>query len=274
MHPMLNTAVKAARRAGNIITRATRNLDMVAVREKAANDFVSEVDREAEQAIISTLREAYPGHAILAEESGASGDVRIPLDHRSARRHDQFPPRLSALLRVDRARAPRHRHAGGRLRPGAERSLHGEPRPRRVPERDAHTREQAAASQIEPRRHGLSVQELAHLDAVSRDAARRDERQLRACAARAPPRSISRTSPRDGSTASGRSASRPGTWRRARSSSPKPAGSSATSKATKATWRAARIVAGTPKVFGEMVQAHRPAPHSGAQDPRAGAARA
>jgi len=70
---MLNTAVKAARRAGNVIIRATRNLDIVAVREKAVNDFVTEVDREAERAVISTLREAYPGHAILAEESGASG---------------------------------------------------------------------------------------------------------------------------------------------------------------------------------------------------------
>jgi myo-inositol-1(or 4)-monophosphatase len=73
MHPMLNIAVKAARRAGAIINRATRNLDIVAVREKAANDFVSEVDREAEEAIIRTLRDAYPDHAILAEESGASG---------------------------------------------------------------------------------------------------------------------------------------------------------------------------------------------------------
>lgn len=73
MHPMLNIAVKAARRAGGIINRATRNLDLVSIKEKAANDFVSEVDREAEQAIIRTLREAYPGHAILAEESGASG---------------------------------------------------------------------------------------------------------------------------------------------------------------------------------------------------------
>lgn len=70
---MLNTAVKAARRAGNIINRATRNLDIVAVREKAANDYVSEVDHEAEQAIIRTLLEAYPDHSILAEESGASG---------------------------------------------------------------------------------------------------------------------------------------------------------------------------------------------------------
>ena len=74
MHPMLNIAVKAARRAGSIINRATRNLDIVAVKEKAANDFVSEVDRAAEESIIRMLHEAYPGHAILAEESGASGE--------------------------------------------------------------------------------------------------------------------------------------------------------------------------------------------------------
>lgn len=74
MHPMLNIAVRAARRAGNIIIRASRNVDAVAVKEKAVNDFVSEVDREAEQAIIRTLRDAYPDHSILAEESGASGE--------------------------------------------------------------------------------------------------------------------------------------------------------------------------------------------------------
>jgi myo-inositol-1(or 4)-monophosphatase len=73
MHPMLNTAVKAARRAGNIITRASRNLDILSVTQKAINDFVSEVDREAEQAIIKMLLDAYPSHSILAEESGASG---------------------------------------------------------------------------------------------------------------------------------------------------------------------------------------------------------
>ncbi len=71
---MLNIAVKAARRAGNIINRASRNLDIITVKEKAAKDFVSEVDSEAEQAIIRTLREAYPDHSILAEESGASGN--------------------------------------------------------------------------------------------------------------------------------------------------------------------------------------------------------
>ena len=70
---MLNIAIKAARRAGGVINRAARNLDIVAVREKAANDFVSEVDRESEAAIIRTLRESYPTHSILAEESGESG---------------------------------------------------------------------------------------------------------------------------------------------------------------------------------------------------------
>ena len=68
MHPMLNTAIKAARRAGGIINRASRNLDIVAVREKAANDFVTEVDRESEEAIIRTLLEAYPKHGILAKD--------------------------------------------------------------------------------------------------------------------------------------------------------------------------------------------------------------
>ncbi len=70
---MLNIAVKAARRAGTVINRASQNLDILAVTEKAANDYVSEVDRAAEEAIIRVLREAYPAHAILAEESGTSG---------------------------------------------------------------------------------------------------------------------------------------------------------------------------------------------------------
>jgi myo-inositol-1(or 4)-monophosphatase len=72
MHPMLNTAVKAARRAGAIINRGSLDVDRLTVRTKRANDFVSEVDQMAEQAIIQTLLEAYPRHAILAEESGSS----------------------------------------------------------------------------------------------------------------------------------------------------------------------------------------------------------
>jgi len=72
MHPMLNTAVKAARKAGNIISRASRDVDLLKVESKRQNDFVTEVDRAAEAAIIAVLNEAYPNHSILAEESGAS----------------------------------------------------------------------------------------------------------------------------------------------------------------------------------------------------------
>lgn len=74
MHPMLNIAVKAARRAGNLIYRATDKIDHLTVTKKSHADFVSEVDRAAEQTIIQTLLEAYPDHAILAEESGAHGE--------------------------------------------------------------------------------------------------------------------------------------------------------------------------------------------------------
>ncbi len=70
LHPMINVAVKAARAAGSIINRAALDIESVRVSQKMANDFVTEVDHAAEQAIIETLLTAYPGHGILAEESG------------------------------------------------------------------------------------------------------------------------------------------------------------------------------------------------------------
>src|SRR3954453_13983104 len=75
MHPMLNTAVKAARRAASIINRASFDIDRVKVTKKQHNDFVTEVDQAAEQAIIDVLKNAYPDHAILAEESGPSANL-------------------------------------------------------------------------------------------------------------------------------------------------------------------------------------------------------
>ncbi len=75
MHPMINTAVKAARRAASIITRASFEVEQLRVTTKNHNDFVTEVDQAAEQAIIDVLRQAYPDHAILAEESGASANL-------------------------------------------------------------------------------------------------------------------------------------------------------------------------------------------------------
>jgi myo-inositol-1(or 4)-monophosphatase len=70
LHPMLNIAVKAARAAGSIINRAALDVERLTISNKGVNDFVTEVDQAAEQAIIETLLTAYPGHAILAEESG------------------------------------------------------------------------------------------------------------------------------------------------------------------------------------------------------------
>ncbi len=73
MHPLLNTAVKAARRAGKVIMRYASQLDRLNVENKGRNDFVSQVDREAEAEIIDVLHRAYPDHAILAEETGRQG---------------------------------------------------------------------------------------------------------------------------------------------------------------------------------------------------------
>lgn len=70
MHPMINIAMRAARSAGSVVLRYHGRIDTLNVSRKGLNDFVSEVDRASEQAIIETLRKAYPDHAILAEESG------------------------------------------------------------------------------------------------------------------------------------------------------------------------------------------------------------
>ena len=76
MHPMLTTAVKAARRAGQVINRASLDISQLKVSTKQQSDYVTEVDKLAEGAIIEILHETYPGHAILAEESGSSGPAQ------------------------------------------------------------------------------------------------------------------------------------------------------------------------------------------------------
>lgn len=85
MHPMLNIAVRAARSAGGVIVRSIQHVEHLDVTTKGLNDFVSDVDRLAEQEIINTIQKSYPDHAILAEESGQQGDndtvwVIDPLD--------------------------------------------------------------------------------------------------------------------------------------------------------------------------------------------------
>ncbi len=68
---MLNVATKAARAAGAIINRAAIDVEAVRISQKQINDYVTEVDQAAEKVIIETLLTAYPGHGILAEESGS-----------------------------------------------------------------------------------------------------------------------------------------------------------------------------------------------------------
>ena len=70
MHPMLNIAVRAARKAGSIINRSSLSSEGLKVKAKQANDFVTQVDQAAEDAIIGIVRNAYPEHGFLAEESG------------------------------------------------------------------------------------------------------------------------------------------------------------------------------------------------------------
>lgn len=71
MHPFLNIADRAARSAGKIIVSALERLDTLTLTEKQHNDFVTEIDVQAETKIIDIIRKNYPYHGILAEESGA-----------------------------------------------------------------------------------------------------------------------------------------------------------------------------------------------------------
>jgi myo-inositol-1(or 4)-monophosphatase len=72
MQAMANMALRAARQAGQIMTRAMDRIDRLHIQAKAHNDFVSNIDREAEDAIVEVLHKAYPDHAIIGEERGES----------------------------------------------------------------------------------------------------------------------------------------------------------------------------------------------------------
>lgn len=73
MHPYLNTAVKAARSAGQIIARAVDRIDRLEIStKKTANDLVTSVDKAAEAEIIHIIKKAYPDHGILGEETGVT----------------------------------------------------------------------------------------------------------------------------------------------------------------------------------------------------------
>lgn len=70
MHPMLNIAVRAARSAGSVIARGFENVDDLEIQQKGSNDFVTKIDKEAEQAIIDKIKQSYPDHMFIGEEGG------------------------------------------------------------------------------------------------------------------------------------------------------------------------------------------------------------
>ena len=76
MEPMVTIALRAARKAGDLIVRASDELDRVGHQAKGVADYVTEVDIAAEQEILYQLGKAYPDHAFLAEESGQTGNAK------------------------------------------------------------------------------------------------------------------------------------------------------------------------------------------------------
>jgi myo-inositol-1(or 4)-monophosphatase len=105
-HPLLNIAVRAARRAGDLVVRSFDRVDTLEVSEKDHNEFVSEIDRKAEDDILTTIKRNYPDHAFLAEESGRQGDNEVvwiidPLDGTTNFLHGfpQFAVSIAAQVR-------------------------------------------------------------------------------------------------------------------------------------------------------------------------------
>jgi myo-inositol-1(or 4)-monophosphatase len=72
MHPMLNIAVRAARKAGDFIAKSAEHRDNIETAQKGSNDFVTNVDKAAEQIIIDIIKKSYPDHTIVGEESGVA----------------------------------------------------------------------------------------------------------------------------------------------------------------------------------------------------------
>lgn len=80
MHPMLNIAIQAARKSGKLLLQAQERLDKIEVHPKGKRDYSTNLDRASEKAIIETIQKHYPGHSIIAEESGLSegSDPQVP----------------------------------------------------------------------------------------------------------------------------------------------------------------------------------------------------
>lgn len=106
MNPLVNIAIEAARSAGRLIIRAFERPDLTKITYKTERDFFTDVDRRSEKIIIDTIRKVYPEHAVIAEESGASGQhdftwIIDPLDGTRNFTHNIPHFAISIAVRVD-----------------------------------------------------------------------------------------------------------------------------------------------------------------------------
>ncbi|MDU5639533.1 MAG: inositol-1-monophosphatase, partial [Haemophilus parainfluenzae] len=67
----LNIAIRAARKAGNVIAKNYERRDDIQTSKKGINDYVTSVDKAAEAEIIEIIQKSYPDHTIISEELGA-----------------------------------------------------------------------------------------------------------------------------------------------------------------------------------------------------------
>ncbi len=182
MHPMLTIAVKAARRAGNIINRGARDLDLLTVTSKGPKDFVSEVDRAAERQIVETLLARI--RITRSSPRKAPPRARTPTPRTSGSSIRSTARRTSCTASRSTACRSRSRTRGQITQgviydPCPQRSVHRNPRARCVPQRPPDPRIAAHASARLPDRHRLSVprRKLSrHLPADDEDDDRADGR--------------------------------------------------------------------------------------------------
>ncbi len=104
MEPMVNIALRAARKAGDLVIRATKRIDLVNIDEKGRNDFVTDIDYAAEKEIIYHLKKAFPEHTIISEEAGLLKGVRrrLSVDYRSTRWNFELYSRYTSFCHLNR----------------------------------------------------------------------------------------------------------------------------------------------------------------------------
>jgi myo-inositol-1(or 4)-monophosphatase len=97
-------ACDAARKGGEVLRRRFREHHPLRVELKGRHDFVTEVDRQAEAAVLGYLRERFPGHAYMSEEESPDADaaeyrwILDPLDGTTNFIHGVSPFSVSIAL--------------------------------------------------------------------------------------------------------------------------------------------------------------------------------